>query len=59
METNNHYLKYMSEIWAIKEKIFTETEKMDFKQYSEYLQKSIKHLKERFKDKYVHVGMEI
>jgi hypothetical protein len=52
METNNKYSKYISEVWVIKEKIYHETEKMDFKQYSDYLDKNIKDLKVRFKKKY-------
>jgi len=54
MKTNDHYLKQILEIWAIKEKIFNETEKMNFKQYSEYLNQNIDELKKRFKNKYIH-----
>jgi hypothetical protein len=54
MKPNDQYLKYISEIWAIKEKVYTETEKMDFKQYSEYLKKNIEELKNRFRKKYIH-----
>lgn len=52
MKTNNNYLKKISEVWAIKEKIYQETKEMDFKQYSKYLDKNIKELKERFRSKY-------
>ena len=52
MRTNDKYLKQISEVWAVKEKIYHETEKMDFKQYTEYLDRNIKELKERFRSKY-------
>jgi hypothetical protein len=51
MKTNNNYLKKISEVWAIKEKIYQETKEMDFKQYTEYLDMSIKELKVRFSSK--------
>ncbi len=54
MKTSDNYLKHISEIWTIKEKIFNETERMDFKHYSEYLKNNIKELKNRFKNKYIH-----
>ncbi len=37
MKKNDGYLKQISQIWEIKEKIYHETKKMDFKQYTEYL----------------------
>ena len=52
MKKNDGYLKQISQIWEIKEKIYHETKKMDFKQYTEYLKGNIKELKERFKAKY-------
>lgn len=52
MRTNNKYSKYISEVWVVKEKIYHETKDMDFKQYTEYLDRNIKDLKERFRNKY-------
>jgi len=52
MRTNNKYLKYISEVWVVKEQIYQETKNMDFKQYTEYLDRNIKDLKERFRNKY-------
>jgi hypothetical protein len=52
---NDGYLKQISQIWEIKEKIYNETKKMDFKQYTEYLKDNIKELKERFKAKYTPI----
>lgn len=52
MKTNNNYLKQISEVWAVKEKIYHETKEMNFKQYKEYLDMSIKELKVRFSSKY-------
>lgn len=52
MKTNNNYLKQISEVWAVKEKIYDETKEMNFKQYKEYLDMNIKELKVRFSSKY-------
>jgi hypothetical protein len=52
MKTNNNYLKQISEVWAVKEKIYQETKEMNFKQYTEYLDMNIKELKVRFSSKY-------
>jgi hypothetical protein len=55
VKKNDVYLKQISQIWEIKEKIYHETKKMDFKQYTEYLKGNIKELKERFKAKYTTI----
>jgi len=52
MKTNNNYLKKISEVWAVKEKIYDETKEMNFRQYKEYLDMNIKELKVRFRSKY-------
>jgi hypothetical protein len=44
--------KYISEVWVVKEQIYHETKNMAFKQYTEYLDRNIKDLKERFINKY-------
>ena len=51
MNQNDNYLREISELWVIKEKIYEETKKMDFKQYLEYLKKNIQPLKKRLKAK--------
>jgi hypothetical protein len=56
MRTNNKYSKQISELWAIKEKIYQETKTMDFKHYSDYLVNDIKELKVRFKNKYAPIN---
>ena len=53
MKTNNNYLKKISEVWVVKEKIYDETKAMNFRQYKEYLDMNIKELKVRFSSKYV------
>jgi hypothetical protein len=52
MKTNNNYLKKISEVWMVKEKIYDETKEMNFRQYKEYLDMNIKELKVRFSSKY-------
>jgi two-component sensor histidine kinase len=51
MNQNDNYLREISELWVIKEKIYEETKKMDFKQYLEYLKKNIQPLKKRLEAK--------